>query len=146
MNDQHKETDARSLIKQRIAEWYAFYQKKWLQMSPEELIRDAADIHAIQEIATEQAQYFSEKEANYLLRFVNPLEVASSLWSGNMSGYDVNFQDDFSDIIDELLAGGDGVEGFALRPEYHLEEPEPEPQADHQTGLDRKKRRSSQER
>ena len=126
MNDQQKETDARFVIEQRIAECYAEYQKRWLQMSPEELIRDAADIHAIQEIATEQARYFSEKEANYLLRFVNPLEVASSLWAQNRDGYETNLQDDFSDRVDELLAGGDGVEGFALRPEYGLEESEPE--------------------
>ena len=70
----------RSRLKQKVDANFAEYKEQWLRMSPAELIERCEELEAVTRMAKELPSAVSEEDAEYLLRFRNPLEVVSDEW------------------------------------------------------------------
>lgn len=111
--------NAQTLLKQKVDVNFAEYKEKWLQMQPAELISKAEEIHTVSRMAIELPKTVSDEEAEYLLRFKNPLKVFSDAWLGE-NGDDVTiFEDeDFDHVLWRLLDTRDAETEYEMEPEY----------------------------
>ena len=87
----------RTQFARKVQGCFEEYQTSWKKLQPEELIEQAGEIHTIQQLAEELPRSASEEDMAYLLRFKNPLEVASVAWC-NSVGYSIA-----SDELDHTL-------------------------------------------
>ena len=71
------DSSPRSLLKQKVNTNFAGYKEQWLKMSPTELIERCEELEAVTRMAKELPSAVSEEDAEYLLRFYDPLEVVS---------------------------------------------------------------------
>lgn len=110
--------DNRSKLKQKIRSCFEEYKAGWLQMTPAELIARCEEIEAVTRMAQVLPSAVSEEEAEYLIRFKNPLEVVSDEWISR-NGIDALIVDDEMSHILLYLTEDSGAEDFyELEPEY----------------------------
>ncbi len=87
-------------------------------MTPAELIARCEEIEAVTRMAQVLPSAVSEEEAEYLIRFKNPLEVVSDEWISR-NGIDALIVDDEMSHILLYLTEDSGAEDFyELEPEY----------------------------
>jgi len=110
--------NAKALLKSRIEENYSEFKSKWLQMSPEELIRNCEEVEAVTRMYRDAPDALSEEAAEYLLRFKNPLMVLGDEWV-SCNGIDsFIIDDDLGHIMWELMDRREAEDYYELEPEY----------------------------
>ena len=114
---------ARQRLSQKVASAYGEYQTSWMSKTPAELIESASEIAAVQRMVAELVETASEDDAEYLLRFKNPLEVVSDAWY-SANGPDAVIDEELSHILWELADRQDAETEYELEPEYRAAEPE----------------------
>ena len=107
-----REQDVHAQFEQKIRDCFEQYEKGWLQKSPEALIKNAAEIATIQKMAEDLSSSVSEEDMEYLLRFKNPLEVASEVWCGSV--FSEIDEDEFRYALSETRESCNLDESFAL--------------------------------
>lgn len=70
------ENKVRNLLKAKLKQNLAEYREKWLRMSPAELIAQSEEITVMTRLVSILPGMATDEEAEYLLEFVNPLQVA----------------------------------------------------------------------
>ena len=107
-------------LKDKLESGYADYKAKWLQMTPAELIDSAEELEAVTRMAKDLPTSISEDDAEFLLRFKNPLEVISDAWVSD-NGIDSLIIDEEIGHIIWHIANEDWEsysEAYELNPDY----------------------------
>ena len=115
--------NARTLLKLKVSANFDEYKARWLQMSPAELIDRCEELEAVTRMAKELPSAVSEEEAEYLLRFKNPLEVVSDEWISRNGIDSLIVDDEMTHMLWCLMDHGDAEEAYEMEPGFH---PEPE--------------------
>lgn len=109
---------ARTLLKQKINANFAEYKERWLKMQPSELIDRCEELEAVTRMANELPSAVSDEDAEYLLRFKNPLEVVSDEWISRNGIDSLVVDDEMSHLLWALQDRGDAEEAYEMEPEY----------------------------
>lgn len=94
-------------------------------MTPTELIARCEELEAVTRMAQELPSAVSDEDAEYLLRFKNPLEVVSDEWISR-NGIDALIVDDeMSHLLWSLQDRGDAEQSYEIEPEFSDEDEAP---------------------
>lgn len=110
--------DIRSVFKRKISACFEQYKEQWMQLNKAELIERAEEIDTVTRMAENLPGQVSDKEAEYLLRFKNPLEVVSDIWISRNGRDAMIVDDEMSHILWGLLDTGDAELVYEMEPEY----------------------------
>ncbi len=83
------------------AEYKAKY-KEWLNISHEELIEKADEISAARFVKDSIQDSFTEKEAEYLLQFKEPLKILANRITALNDPSNIAVKEQFSDMVSEM--------------------------------------------
>ena len=97
--DEFFPSDARSRLKAKVMENYDAFKVKWLKMEPIELIGICDQMESVTRMMKELPSSVSEEQAEYLLRFKNPLEVVSDEWLSRNGMDSLIIDDEMTDIL-----------------------------------------------
>ena len=126
--------NAKAALKEKLQTCYDRYKAGWLQKRPEVLIEEAEEIASVQRMFRELPDAVTEEDAEYLLRFKNPLEVVSDSWQ-SMNGSGTVVDDDMSYILWDLRDKQSAEFDYEMEPEYY-EQPTPSsPEMTQQTSM-----------
>lgn len=114
-------------LREKIQRCFDEYKAEWLQKRPDILIEEAEEIASVQRMMKELPDAVMEKDAEYLLRFKNPLEVVSDYWQ-SMNGSGTVVDDDMAHILWEIRDRGDAEQDYEMEPEFHASHDPPAPQ------------------
>ena len=120
------ELSARTRLKQKIADNYASFREGWLKLSPAELIGRCEELEAVTRMAETLPSAVSEEDAEYLLRFKNPLDVVSDAWISRNGIDSLIVDDEMSHLLWSLQEHGDAEQCFEMEPEFSDEDEAPE--------------------
>lgn len=109
--------DARTRLKRKVNANFAEYKKRWLQMPPTELIGRCEELEAVTRMAQNLPSAVSDDNAEYLLRFKNPLEVASDAWISENGIDSLTIDEDMRHILWNLMDRGGAEEVYEMEPE-----------------------------
>lgn len=119
------ENDPKTLLKQKVMANYEEFKAKWLRMEPNDLIEQCAQIEGITRMVQTLPSSVSDEDAQYLLRFKNPLEVVSDEWISR-NGIDAFVVDDeMSHLLWALRDRGDAEQFYEMEPEFSDEDEAP---------------------
>lgn len=110
--------NAKAALKEKLQTCYDRYKAGWLQKRPEVLIEEAEEIASVQRMFRELPDAVTEEDAEYLLRFKNPLEVVSDRWQ-SMNGSGTVVDDDMSYILWDLRDKQSAEFDYEMEPEYY---------------------------
>lgn len=126
--------NAKAALKEKLQTCFDRYKAGWLQKRPEVLIEEAEEIASVQRMFRELPDAVTEEDAEYLLRFKNPLEVVSDRWQ-SMNGSGTVVDDDMSYILWDLRDKQSAEFDYEMEPEYY-EQPTPSsPEMTQQTSM-----------
>lgn len=120
------ELSARTKLKQKVAENYASFREQWLKLSPAELIDRCEELEAVTRMAEDLPSAVSEENAEYRLRFKNPLEVVSDEWISRNGIGSLVVDDEMSHLLWSLQDRGDAEQCYEMEPEFSDEDEAPE--------------------
>ncbi len=126
------EKNAVKRLKEKIEAGYKEKYAYWMKQSPEWLVEMADEIVAVQQMREELVDYVSEEEAEYLLRFKDPLEVVSDYWA-DMIDPGGSIGEMLFHTLWEIRDKGEAEEAFALEPEFASADDPSQPTAPPQT-------------
>lgn len=109
--------DARIRLERKVNANYAEYKKRWRQMTPTELINRCEELEAVTRMAQNLPSAVSDDNAEYLLRFKNPLEVASDAWISENGIDSLIIDEDMRHILWNLMDRGGAEEIYEMEPE-----------------------------
>ena len=109
--------DIRNRFEKKVKECYAEYYDSWMKLQPKELIERESEIHAICQMTEELPELASERDVKYLLRFKNPLEVASDAWYNNVCS--LVSEDELDHVLWELCDRRDAEYDYEMEPEFY---------------------------
>lgn len=115
----------RTLLKQKVTANFAEYKEQWLKMSPAELIDRCEELEAVTRMAQELPSAVSDKDAEYLLQFKNPLEVVSDEWISRNGIDSLIVDDEMSHLLWSLQDKGDAEQCYEMESEFADEEEAP---------------------
>lgn len=119
------DSSPRSLPKQKVNTNFAGYKEQWLKMSPTELIDRCEELEAVTRMAQELPSAVSDEDAEYLLRFKNPLEVVSDEWISRNGIDSLIVDDEMSHLLWSLQDRGDAEQCYEMEPEFSDEDEAP---------------------
>ncbi len=126
------EKSAVERLKDKIEACYKAKYAEWMQKPPDCLIARAGEILSAQQILEALPDVASEEDAEYLLRFKDPLEVVSDNLV-EMSGLQSDFEDSLSHTLWELRDKEAAEEEYELEPEFASVDELPQPTTPPQT-------------
>lgn len=110
------EQEMMTLLRKKLDNGMARYQKEWRQKPASELVELASEIAAAQFVYKELAEgSYSAEYMEYLLRFENPLEVVTDQW---ISEQNVDFSEELTHALWTLWDKGESESEYTLDPEY----------------------------
>lgn len=112
--------NASALLRQKINAAYAEYLTGWLQMTPAELIERCTKITAVRQMKDELLSGIADEDAQYLLRFENPLEVVSDCRQLNLENGVID--EELRYMLWELRDRGNAEQDNPLDPEFMEQE------------------------
>ena len=112
-------------LNDKIEACYKAKYAEWMQKPPDCLIARAGEILSAQQILEALPDVASEEDAEYLLRFKDPLEVVSDYWVG-MKNTEATMTGDMTHLLWELRDKRDAEQ------DYELELTSPNPQTSQQ--------------
>ncbi len=110
---------AKSLLKAKLDAVYTAYRAKWLKMTPENLINNCEEIEAVTRMYKDAPEMLSEEDAEYLLRFKDPLAVLSNEWSSRNGIGSLIIDEEVRNIMWELVDKQAAEESFEMEPGYN---------------------------
>ena len=110
--------NAKAALKEKLQTCFDRYKAGWLQKRPEVLIEEAEEIASVQRMFRELPDAVTEEDAEYLLRFKNPLEVVSDSWQ-SMNGSGTVVDDDMSYILWDLRDKQSAEFDYEMEPEFY---------------------------
>ena len=110
--------NAKAALKEKLQNCFEQYKAGWLQKRPDVLIEEAEEIASVQRMFKELPDAVTEEDAEYLLRFKNPLEVVSDSWR-SMNGYVTVVDVVMSYILWDLRDKQSAEFDYELEPEYY---------------------------
>lgn len=116
--------DVQAQLKQKLKDCFEQYKAEWLQKRPDALIEAAEEIAAVQWMYKELPDAVTDEDAEYLLKFKNPLEVVSDYWT-DMFGSCTVVSDEMSRVLWEICYGQGAEADYELEPEFY-QPPSPE--------------------
>ena len=122
---QDRNDDPRSRLKQRVNANYEDYKAKWLQMEPAELIVRCEELEAVTRMAKELPSAVSDEDAEYLLRFKNPLEVVSDEWVSRNGIDSLIVDDEMGHLLWSLRDRGEAEQFYEMEPDSPDEDEAP---------------------
>lgn len=78
-----EECDTKTRLEHKLRECLKDCMDAWLQKPPLDLVERSDEISTIRKLAADLPDMLNQGEMEYLLRFKNPLEVASDAWCGS---------------------------------------------------------------
>lgn len=119
----------RTRLKQKVKANFAEYKERWLKMSPSDLIDQYEELDAVSRMASVLPCAATDGDAEYLLRFKNPLEVVSDEWI-NKNGTEALLNslvvdDEMSHLLWSLQDRGDAEQDYEMEPEFSDDEEAP---------------------
>ena len=114
-------TDNIELLKQKVDERYAKYKAQWLQMQPAQLIENCEEIEAITRMAKTLPNSTTDEEAEYLLRFKDPLKVVSDMWIVNNGMGSMVMDHEMDHILWKIMDTRDAESDYEMEPEFYDE-------------------------
>ena len=126
--------NAKAALKEKLQTCFDRYKAGWLQKRPEVLIEEAEEIASVQRMFRELPDAVTEEDAEYLLRFKNPLEVVSDSWQ-SMNGSGTVVDDDMSYILWDLRDKQSAEVDYELEPEYYNQPTPSSPEMTQQTSM-----------
>ena len=112
--DEFFPSDARSRLKAKVMENYDAFKAKWLKMEPIELIGICDQMESVTRMMKELPSSVSEEQAEYLLRFKNPLEVVSDEWLSRNGMDSLIIDDEMTDILWNLTDRHEAEEYYEM--------------------------------
>ena len=110
------EQEMMTLLRKKLDNGMARYQKEWRQKPASELVELASEIAAVKFVYEElSAGSYSAEYMEYLLRFENPLEVVKDQW---ISEQNVDFSEELTHALWTLWDKGESESEYTLDPEY----------------------------
>ena len=109
---------ARLRLKLKVKDNYTEYREQWLKLTPAELIDRCEELEAVTRMAEHLPDSGSEDDAEYLLRFKNPLEVVSDEWISRNGIDSLIVDDEMSHLLWSLQEHGDAEQCFEMEPEF----------------------------
>ena len=100
------------ILREKILSNYREYKERWLEMTPAELIDNCTEVEAVTRMAGDIPNCASEAEADYLLRFKNPLKLVSDLWIEKYGQENCVFYEELSGILWRLTDTHDADEEY----------------------------------
>ena len=91
---------------------------QWLMLQPGELIERAEEIASFQFMARRSIQRADEDEMTYLLRFKDPLEVLTDMWT-DRQGMDTGEDEAVDHILWEIADRRDAEGDYEMEPEFY---------------------------
>ena len=119
------EDDPKTLLKQKIMANYEELKAKWLRMEPCDLIEQCAQIEGVTRMMQTLPFAVSDEDAEYLLRFKNPLEVVSDEWISRNGMESLVVDDEMSHLLWALQDRGDTEQFYEMEPEFSDEDEAP---------------------
>ena len=119
--------NAKAALKEKLQSCFEQYKSDWLQKRPDVLIEEAEEIASVQRMFKELPDAVTEEDAEYLLRFKNPLEVVSDSWQ-SMNGSGAVADDDMSYILWDLRDKQSAEFDYEMEPESYKEVSSSSPQ------------------
>lgn len=110
--------DPRTLLKLKVMANYEEFKAGWLQMEPGDLIAQCAQIEGVTRMMQTLPSSVSDEDAQYLLRFKNPLEVVSDEWLSRNSMESLVVDDEMSHLLWSLRDHGDAEQFYEMEPEF----------------------------
>ena len=126
--------NAKAALKEKLQTCFDRYKAGWLQKRPEVLIEEAEEIASVQRMFRELPDAVTEEDAEYLLRFKNPLEVVSDSWQ-SMNGSGTVVDDDMSYILWDLRDKQSAEFDYEMEPEYYNQPTPSSPEMTQQTPM-----------
>ncbi len=126
------EKSAVERLKEKIEASYKAKYDYWMKQSPEWLVTMADEIVAVKQMREDLADYVKEEDAEYLLRFKDPLEVVSD-YLVEMSGLHSDIGDSLSHTLWELRDKQAAEQDYELEPEFASVDELPQPTTPTQT-------------
>lgn len=105
-------------LRTRVENNYIFYRENWLQMTPEELVDRCEELEAVTRMAKELPTAVTEADAEYLLRFRNPLQVVSDGWISRNGMDSLIVDDEMFHLLWSLRDRGCDEDEYELDEEY----------------------------
>ncbi len=106
------------ILREKILSNYLKYKEKWLKMTPAELIDNCVEVEAVTRMAGDIPNCVTEEEADYLLRFKNPLEVVSDMWIDRFGQENCIPDEELSNILWRLSDTNDAEERYEKEPNF----------------------------
>ena len=114
------------LLKKKVLENYEEYKAKWLRMKPVDLIEQCDQVEGITRMMQElTSSSVSDEDAEYLLRFKNPLEVVSDEWIGRNGMDFLVIDDEMRHLLWSLKDRGVAEQSYEMEPEFSDEDEAP---------------------
>ena len=107
-----EECDTKTRFEHKLRECLKDYMDAWLQKEPLDLVERSDEISAIRNLAADLPDMLNQGEMEYLLRFKNPLEVASDAWCG--SAFVEIGEEEFREVLFETRERYDLDEHYEL--------------------------------
>ncbi|WP_312645494.1 hypothetical protein [Hydrogenoanaerobacterium sp.] len=110
------EKEMMALLRKKLDNSMALYQKEWQQKPASDLVDMASEIAAAKFVYGElSGGRYSHEYMEYLLRFENPLEVVRDQW---ISEQTVDFSEELTHALWTLWDKGESESEYTLDPEY----------------------------
>lgn len=109
--------NSREKLKKKVKEAYEEYRSEWLKMSPAELIDRCEELEAVTRMTQELPSAVSDEDAEYLLRFKNPLQVVSDEWISRNGMDSLIVDDEMSHLLWSLQDRGDAEQVYDMEDE-----------------------------
>ena len=104
----------------KIKQCYEALRKEWCAKPPEEIVAMADKIFAVQLAAEHLAKAVNENQAEFLLKFQNPLDMVSDEWLSRTRDDFLLAAEDLSDMTDYLMDADDLEEMYPLEQDISM--------------------------
>lgn len=112
---------ARTRLKIRVQSNYEMFREQWLKLTPAELIGRCEELEAVTRMAEHLPDAVSEEDAEYLLRFKNPLEMVSDEWVSRNGIDSLIVDDEMGHLLWSLRERGEAEEYYEMEDDARAE-------------------------
>ncbi len=84
------------------------YKSYWRTMNNQELMEHCEEIYTVTRLAQKLPEQITPEQAEYFLKFIDPLEVISGTMIENKKALDMGVDEEIADTVSSLKFSGDG--------------------------------------
>lgn len=117
MNHLYEQLPIVQQFNEKIQTRFNEYKSYWRTFSNEELIEHCEEIYTITRLAEKLPKQITPEQAEYFLKFVDPLEVISGTMMENKAAQDMGNDEEIADTLSSLKFSGDGESVYDMEEE-----------------------------